>query len=627
MNTTTVEMNGQVHQLTERLSLLLGGGDVLYLEVNPEGTILRTSTALQQFFENGGNRMHESNLYSIAVEKENVDKLLGFHESVENGTLERVHFDIVATSLTLRLGGGGTLPVIISDALIDKVDKDPVISLIARDQRIDQLIVKALSDESLVPSAKAELPVSIARKNRDLRFVYVNDRHLHDTPRLGEIRDGARLSDFDLYEDTVARKYRSDDQLVLETGEPLDVVEIHGLSLDDVKNEAGHSCQDLKLVHVHKRAVRDNEANITGVEIAFWDLRRSTEVFVALQRAHEQLLREILSLIPLNIYRKDRDKVFVYANEHFLKSIGLSLSQVVGKTDRDLFPPDLSARYESDDDIVLKGETIIREEPHQPVNSTERRWVQVIKSPVHESDRGEISGVQGVYWDIGTVNSPHALEEARAEIEDLRATSGQTRSLFFSLLQDVSSILTLAADRIDKVGAKGSIRSTQRRLRTYGLIHQTLAIHGESQMVKSDVYLHQLLLAIVEQFRPPGIEIDLDCDFLDSVMSATMLLPLGMILAELSLNSIDHGFGSREKGVIRTSFSSMGAPEQGFRFVFEDDGAGEKRERTVESRDGLGLRLVSLLAAQLGGSAREEQLVCGFRVIVVLPELETIESL
>ncbi len=116
-------------------------------------------------------------------------------------------------------------------------------------------------------------------------------------------------------------------------------------------------------------------------------------------RDSEALYHSLVQSLPQNVFRKDRAGRVTFGNEEYCKTLKMPLAQLLGKTDFDLFPPELAAKYVEDDRKVLEDgdyfETI--EKHHLPDGDT--IFVQVVKTPVYDS-QGNIVGIQGIFWDV-----------------------------------------------------------------------------------------------------------------------------------------------------------------------------------------------------------------------------------
>ncbi|HEV8541445.1 MAG TPA: PAS domain-containing protein [Verrucomicrobiae bacterium] len=149
-------------------------------------------------------------------------------------------------------------------------------------------------------------------------------------------------------------------------------------------------------------------------EIASDESKRLRELELALQRS-EAFYHSLVETIPQNIFRKDAKGRFTFANSRFCDTVKRSLPEIMGKTDFDLFPPELAAKYQQDDRRVLESGIVFKTiEQHRDTGGN-TLYVQVIKSPLR-GEKGEIVGVQGIFWDE---TERYKAEEALAYERDL----------------------------------------------------------------------------------------------------------------------------------------------------------------------------------------------------------------
>ena len=124
-------------------------------------------------------------------------------------------------------------------------------------------------------------------------------------------------------------------------------------------------------------------------------------------RYSEALYQSLVDTLPENLCRKDLQGRFTYGNRHYCELTGLSLAELVGKTDFDIHPPDLAAKYRADDQAVLaSGKTTEFLEAHAVLGANEQSFVRTIKNPLYDAG-GQVIGIQIMFWD--------ATELGRAE--------------------------------------------------------------------------------------------------------------------------------------------------------------------------------------------------------------------
>jgi diguanylate cyclase (GGDEF)-like protein/PAS domain S-box-containing protein len=195
-------------------------------------------------------------------------------------------------------------------------------------------------------------------------------------------------SDFDIYLPELATKFWADDQSVFNSGIPIINREEPGLD----------SRGNRKWVLTTKVPLRDENGEITGLVGIGRDITEYKQVKDALDES-KLLFHLLIESLPQNIYAKDVDGRFVFANQHYCATQGRSLEEIVGKTDFELHPPELAEKYRLDDRRVIEtGETIELEEEHEPIGG-KKFFVQVIKTPFYDS-KGQTAGTLGIFWDI-----------------------------------------------------------------------------------------------------------------------------------------------------------------------------------------------------------------------------------
>ncbi|MCA9136040.1 MAG: response regulator [Planctomycetales bacterium] len=135
-------------------------------------------------------------------------------------------------------------------------------------------------------------------------------------------------------------------------------------------------------------------------------------------RESEALYSSLVERMPMQVVRKDLKGRVVFGNQLYCQSMGMTLDEIIGKTDLDLFPKDLAKKYREDDRRVVKaGKVVNYVEAHEKTNG-ERVYVETFKGPVHDA-AGNISGIQIMFWDV--TQRHRAEQEVRAAKEDAEA--------------------------------------------------------------------------------------------------------------------------------------------------------------------------------------------------------------
>ncbi len=150
------------------------------------------------------------------------------------------------------------------------------------------------------------------------------------------------------------------------------------------------------MVYNNERAVLSGFYDITARKQAEEQLRYS-----------EALYQSLIDTIPENLCRKDTQGRFTYGNHHYCELVGLSLEELIGKTDYDIHPPELAEKYRADDQAVMAGGKPVEFlEAHEVLGTGEQKYVRTVKNPLYDA-QGKIIGIQIMFWD--------ATELGRAE--------------------------------------------------------------------------------------------------------------------------------------------------------------------------------------------------------------------
>ncbi len=160
---------------------------------------------------------------------------------------------------------------------------------------------------------------------------------------------------------------------------------------------------------------------------ALTDLRRENERLTAEHRREHLssadelyrsrlMLRQVIDALPQRIFWKDRESRYLGCNQAFAQAYGYSVpEELIGKTDSELQPADVAARYQAEDNEIMAKDTprlFFEEARVQPDGSL--KWVRKSKTPLHDP-LGQVIGMLGISEDI---TAQKLMEEALRESEE-----------------------------------------------------------------------------------------------------------------------------------------------------------------------------------------------------------------
>lgn len=126
---------------------------------------------------------------------------------------------------------------------------------------------------------------------------------------------------------------------------------------------------------------------------------------------HQGMLAALLDTVPDYVYFKDDRRRFVLASKLFCNLFGRRLDEILGKTDEELFPPEVAAETSRDDlQVIRTGTPIISKEE----GGDALGWVLTTKMPWRDAD-GTVIGLVGISRDI---TARKREEEARRKADE-----------------------------------------------------------------------------------------------------------------------------------------------------------------------------------------------------------------
>jgi PAS domain S-box-containing protein len=184
------------------------------------------------------------------------------------------------------------------------------------------------------------------------------------------------------------------------------------------------------------------------------------------------LLRTVIDNIPDSIYCKDISYRKTLANPTELSYSGAkSESEIIGKTDFDLYPNELAEGFYADDQLVLqKGGSVLNREEYVLDSAGQRHWLLTSKLPMKD-ELGNITGLVGIGRDI--------TGRRQAE-EDLRESEIK-----------LNVILQSTADGILAIDGNGKVIKANKRFAELWRIPQPLIDSGDDEALIA-VVLDQL---------------------------------------------------------------------------------------------------------------------------------------
>jgi len=150
----------------------------------------------------------------------------------------------------------------------------------------------------------------------------------------------------------------------------------------------------------------------------------------------EVFLQSLVENLPVYIHRKDTEGRFIFANKRFCDYKRKPPTEILGKTNFDIDPPELAQKYRAIDKVLMETRQPFETEEIWLDSNGEQRWNRVIKLAVLDTN-GHVVATQGMFWDVTSAKEAEqnlklakeaAEEAARAKSEFLAKMSHEIRT-------------------------------------------------------------------------------------------------------------------------------------------------------------------------------------------------------
>ncbi|TAL29735.1 MAG: PAS domain S-box protein [Spirochaetes bacterium] len=167
-------------------------------------------------------------------------------------------------------------------------------------------------------------------------------------------------------------------------------------------------------------------------------------------------------------------------------------------------------------------------------------------------------------------------------------------------LNTITSLLGLEMERLTDERSRQVFINSQMRIRSMAAIYERLYGSADPEHIELDLYIGDLGHAIFQALDTGGGNLELVMTLAGVRVGAHQAVPLGLIVNELITNAIKYAYpSSGVRGAIRISLGVAGGTAE---LGVSDDGAGLPEGFDPDNADTMGIRLVKMLARQIGGT-------------------------
>ena len=179
--------------------------------------------------------------------------------------------------------------------------------------------------------------------------------------------------------------------------------------------------------------------------------------------------------------------------------------------------------------------------------------------------------------------------------------------------QVILSLLYLQSDTMSEASAHEFFKKIISRVETISQINQHFHLENDFSVLNMADYLNWLIVNVIENFNIHKKRIHFKKLKIEVELQIDQLVPIGLIINELLINSIKHAFVGRDTGSIILDFKKSA---EELVIIYEDDGVGLAELKPTNHQ--LGMSIIQSLIEQLDGYLTIDS-TDGFKAMIHLP--------
>ncbi len=364
-------------------------------------------------------------------------------------------------------------------------------------------------------------------------------------------------------------------------------------------------------------------------------LEQRVQARTAELRQQTLYLRTLIDTLPLWIWLKDTQHRYLATNQANADACGRPVDEMIGKSDQELWPPELAQRYRADDMAVMASHQ--RKTVEEPITGAHGVvWMETHRAPVLDED-GTVLGIVGAAHNISERKAAEAAREealaeavrlARQRSEFLAQMSHELRTPLNAIL-GYAQILQHDKQQLTRRQAAGlaTIQESGQHLLT--LINDILDLArveaGKLALYPADIELAVFLRVVGDIIRVKAEEKSLLFNYRASPDLPASVKVDDKRLRQVLLNLLGNAVKFTDRGEITLRVQRAAPPPPGkdgeamarLRFEVQDSGIGISEDqiarlfqpfeqvgdvRRREGGTGLGLAISQQLIRLMGGN-------------------------
>ncbi|HKK47249.1 MAG TPA: PAS domain S-box protein [Balneolaceae bacterium] len=313
-------------------------------------------------------------------------------------------------------------------------------------------------------------------------------------------------------------------------------------------------------------------------------------------RENEEMFRQLFQNAPIPIAFMDKRQEIRSVNTAFSETFGYETEEIRGLDIDELIVPEGETEIAHGiSDTIFGGETAFYSGKRLTKNGS---LLDVLIYGVPVIVNGKTVAIYGIYVDI--TDRKQAEEQLKKSLKEKEVLLSEIHHRVKNNLAVITGLLELQVYNTNSDEATDVLRASQMRINSIALIHEKLYQNENLSEISFDIYLKQLVEAIIQSMEIVGTDVEIEIDAEPIELTVNQAIPCGLILNELITNAYKHAFVDRETGNIKVLLTKDNSR---ITLQVQDDGVGIPENTDLENPKSLGVKLIRTLSEQLSGEA------------------------
>jgi two-component sensor histidine kinase len=213
---------------------------------------------------------------------------------------------------------------------------------------------------------------------------------------------------------------------------------------------------------------------------------------------------------------------------------------------------------------------------------------------------GSMAGQRAFLFIEDITQQRHVEQQLVDRLEQDELMLEEMRHRMANSLQIVASVLRIKSHLVRSAEGRRHLEDVHERVLSIAELQEQLDAAREGKVGSISDYLSAVCARLTDSLMDPKKAIQLRVEAADIQVGPEVFISIGLVVSELVINALKHGFPGRSRGLIRVTFAGRG---RGWILSVMDDGVGCDSE-AVTARPGMGSRIIRALARRLKAQVR-----------------------